>query len=277
MITLSLLLYPLLSIAYFLAGMRQVALCIVLARLINGVAYSLYAVGEKTIARIYASHTVSSNIGFMESLGNMLWIAGALIGVVWVKTAGISIHSILLLIAPTSLLALFYIRKLPAQKISPDKTHKSYHYQDIRNNIICLPKKLRMYGYIYTVRSAFSSLLWLIIPLYIYLDTNDIYLVVISGVLMSIPSLFSYQVGKIADRQSASSIWRSFLLIGVLFLSFIMIPWYAGKLCVLFILAMLFVFMSLMLDNLSNRFVPPQHCGRAEATFEVFAACGSIV
>lgn len=35
--------------------------------------------------------------------------------------------------------------------------------------------------------------------------------------------------------------------------------------------------MSLMLDNLSNRFVHPSQYGRMEATFEVFAACGSIV
>lgn len=89
MLTISLLLYPLLSIAYFLAGMWQAALCIVLARLINGVSVSLYSVGEKTLARSYATDTVSSNIGFIESLGNMLWIAGALIGVVRLKTTGI--------------------------------------------------------------------------------------------------------------------------------------------------------------------------------------------
>ncbi|MBP6910878.1 hypothetical protein KBC03_04795, partial [Patescibacteria group bacterium] len=152
-------------------------------------------------------------------------------------------HRLLLLIAPTSLIALYFIRKLPKEKITLNPHSKAHHYKDIRRNIKNMPRKLRTYGFIYSARSAFNSLLWLIIPLYIFADTNNIYLVVISGVLMSIPSLFSYQIGKIADKQNSSAIRHSFVMIGVLFLSFIMMPWYPGKLIILFVLAVLFVFL----------------------------------
>lgn len=277
LLTISLLMYPFLSISYFLAWIFHVTMFIVLARWINGISMSLYGVGEKTIARIYASKTVSSNIGFMEGLGNMLWIAAALIGVVRVQMGGASIHMLLLLIAPTSLIALYFIRKLPKEKIELNPHSKAHHYKDIRRHLKNMPKKLRTYGFIYAARNAFNSLLRLIIPLYIFADTNNIYLVVISGVLMSIPSLFSYQIGKIADRQNSSAIRHSFVLIGVLFLSFIIMPRYPGKLAILFILAVLFVFLGLTIDNLSNRFVPPHQYGRVEATFEIFAAFGSII
>lgn len=277
LLTVSLLLYPFLSFSYFLAGFMWLALFIVIARLINGLSYSLYHVGEKTVARTYASTAVSSNIWFVESLGNMLWVAAALIGVVWIKTTWIPLSYPLLMIAPTSLIGLYFIRKLPKEKIWLHPHSKVHHYKDIRTNIKNLPKKLKIYGLIYSTRSAFNSLLWLIIPLYIYIDTADIYLVVISGVIMTVPSLFAYQLWKIADKQSFSAVRWSFVMIGILFLSFIMIPWYAGKLIVLFILALLFVFLGLVIDNLSNRFIPPHECGRVEATFEIFASCGAIV
>lgn len=277
LMTISLLLYPLVSLSYFFAGVFGIVLFIVLARWINGVSVSLYSVGEKTVARTYASRNVSSNIGYMESFANLLWMCAALIGVAWIDTQHVAPFYLLLLIAPTALIALYFIRKLPSKKITPDEWSHTWHYHDIWNHIKNLPKKLRAYGSIYTANSAFSSLLWLIVPLYIYVDTANIYLVVISGVIMALPSLFSYYLGKVADRQPISSIWWSFVLMGVFFLSFIIIPWYVGKLLILFILAVLFVFVGLMVDNLSNAVVLPNEYGKIEATFETFAKTGAII
>lgn len=124
----------------------------------------------------------------------MLWIVAALLGVVRIGTTGIPSYYLLLLIAPTSLIGLYFISKLPKGKARPEIGSKVHHYKDIWMNIKKMPKKLKAYGFIYTCRSAFSALLRLIIPLYIYLDTNNIYLVVISGVLMTIPNLFSYHL-----------------------------------------------------------------------------------
>ncbi len=273
----SLFLYPLLALSYFFAWIWQVTFFLILAKWINGISFSLYAVGEKTVARTYASNSVGSNIGFMESMANMVWITAALIGVVRINMTWIPSYYLLLLIAPTSLIGLYFIDRLPTKKITHEKGSQAYHYQDIRRNLKNLPSKLKTYGWIYTVRSAFSSLLWLVMPLYIYFDTNNIYLVVISGVIMSIPSLFSYQLGKIADKQGTSALWKAFILVGLLFLSFVIIPWYPAKLLILFVLAMLFVFLSLMLDGLSNSLVKPTEYGKVEATFEIFAQIGAVV
>ena len=111
----SLIIYPLVGISYFLAGLWGMAIFIVIARVINGFNWELENVGIDTYyRRVINSKVIASSFGYLETWSHVAWITGALIGMVLVLF--MPIHYLLLGIAPFAVIAYFVALRAPTSQ-----------------------------------------------------------------------------------------------------------------------------------------------------------------
>lgn len=130
LILLSLVLYPLVGVGYFLAGVLAAGVFIVLARIINGLTWELENVGVETYYRRASHHSkIATSFGYLDTWSNGVWIIAALIGMGLVSI--VPVHYLFLGISPFAIVAYFVARKAPSDAISGRHVskHCSVHIQ----------------------------------------------------------------------------------------------------------------------------------------------------
>lgn len=281
LLIIALFLYPIIWLSYFTAGLTQLAVFVVVARIINGVTWSFYKIGEKTFMRKYAPQgELSSRMGVLMSIGDFVWMIGVMLGGLILYYTNIPLFYLFLFIVPTALIALIPVRNLPSAHVWDHEEEQRWFldsYLHVWKNFLASTKELKFYSLLYFVVSILSSMVSLMIPLLIYIDTSNILLTIVSGLIINAPSLFSYSLWKIADKRWKKWLAVSFILLAILFVWYIFMPWYIWKLAILFGVWVIFVFLEVLIDWQSNNHISDGHYGKTESIFHTMSSAGDII
>lgn len=111
-----LVIYPFIAISYYLAGAYGLVVFVLIARVLNGVSFSLDSVGRRTYMRRLSHKNVGELFGYYDTVSSFWWIVAGAVGLILIKF--IEIHVLLLAIIPTVLVAIVIVSFVPAERVS---------------------------------------------------------------------------------------------------------------------------------------------------------------
>jgi MFS family permease len=271
-------LYLFCGLAYFLAGITGVVVFIVLARGINGVAYALDAVGRDTCIR---RHTTASKLatvfGYLNTVANFWWIAASLFGILLVKY--FSITSLLFLITPTALISigiLMKFRKKKNEKIGIPERAKvplSSFFKEMKLWNIRL-KSLLLFNFFISFTGA---IIIFFLPIQAYIKGEGFSFIILMGIVMTLPTLFDWQLGKLFDGKGVKIFTQSLFLFSALIFSLVFFSQYAWQLVVLFVVNLIIQLLSLGANEMVTVHAEPEHFGRVDGIMQSISDIGSML
>jgi MFS family permease len=275
----SLILYPIVGVSYFLAGLLGLAIYIVIARVANGVTWELENVGVETYYRrtINQEH-IASSFGYIETWSHVAWITAALVGMVLVQF--MAIYWLLFLIAPFAIIAYFVALKAPKDSPRADNRAKLsfFHtYKKAMSEWRTWDSKLWMVSILILFSSILSALMYFFIPIDAYLTGANLPMVVLITVFGSVPALLSYQLGRLADVQNKYKL----IALGLLFTAVIVVglaifPQYWFKLLAVFLLGIALELFYVAQSALITTLGPSETYGRRGSAFEAVITIGDL-
>ncbi len=267
----SLLLYPFISISYFSAGVFGVIAFIVCARIINGVAYALDGVGRATYVRTHAKpENIATSFGYMDSLANFWWLVAIFISAILVRY--IPIHYLFLMIAPTSLIAIYFVRKLPDGLTASSLTKEARlsvfgSYGSFFKTIISWGRNVRWLAVFYLFIDITATVGEFFIPIYAFTQHQSLWQIVLLTGFAAFPALFSSPLGLIADKYKHTIFWTcGFLTVFLFLLAFI--PIFPAQLVLVFLIGSCLQLLGLSVDREITLAVPKEHIGTLSGAFE---------
>jgi len=279
LIVVALLLYPLVGLSYFLAGVFGAAIFIVLARALNGFCWGLEDMGVSTYYRRMSSNkTIGTSFGYIDSWSNFGWIIAALIGMFLV--AFVPIHSLLLMISPFALIALFVALRAPKDTIRKSEDTKPFvmrSYKKIFDEWRSWDGHLWLLSTLVLFSSVIDALMWFFIPIDAYINGAKPEFVVLLMVVAAVPILFGYNLGKITDK--GNKYWL--IAIGLVATALIMggvalFPQYLIKLIASFLLGIVLELFSVIEKSLVTTLGPPETYGQRGGAFESVVTFGDL-
>ncbi|MDO8622449.1 MAG: MFS transporter, partial [bacterium] len=198
--------YPLVGFGYLLAGITGLAIFLVFARAANAIGWALESTGVDTYYRRMASRTsMNSSFGFIDTLAGSGWVIAALIGILLVPY--VPIHVLLFIVAPTSIIAGLIAARAPHDSPQPAKKPTGAHPMAQSYRLMLVEWKswngnLRLLGALSFFVGIIEALIWFFIPIDAYVEGTKLSLVILLTVVASIPPMFGYAIGKIADRRN---------------------------------------------------------------------------
>ncbi|HSU72489.1 MAG TPA: MFS transporter [Candidatus Binatia bacterium] len=275
-----LLLYPFISISYFLAGVSGFALFIVIARVLNGVGYAFDSVGRDTYFRAHTPpKSIASAFGYSNTVTHFCWIGAVLLSMLIVPF--VPLHWLFLAIIPTVIITIFMVLRL-----LPDHTEK---FKDgLRKAVsggvyIGLLREMRSWSTglqlsaVLTFFTGFiATLAEFFIPIYAYVQGASLPQVIFISVILNIPQLFGTWLGRIADRNHVKSLLAGLgcvcLLLAVLTFS----QGYLWQLVVVFGIGIVLELIDLAGDGITTHLAHPRHYGRISGAMEGLGDLGSV-
>lgn len=275
----SLILYPLVGLNYFLAGIFSLAVFIILARAVNGFTWELENVGVATYyRRVIARSNIATSFGYLDTWTNLAWIAAAMLGMFLISF--MPIHYLLLAIAPFSFIAYFVALKAP--KDSPISNGESHH-----SSIFTYGKSIGAWrtwtlhfwllGFIIFFSSIINALISFFIPITAYLAGANLPMVVLLGIFGSLPALSGYVLGLIADRRNRYVLiaFSLFFVAGIaVWLAVIHAYWL--KLSAVFLLGIILELLCVVQSSLITTLGPANTYGKRGSAFESISILGDL-
>lgn len=236
-----LLAYPLVGLGYFLAGVTGVAAFIILARGINGITWALEGTGIDTYYRRTTNRAcLSSSFGYIETWANLGWIGAALAGIFLIEY--VPIHWLLLMVAPFALFALPIALKAPAD--SPRMGQSPFSglalYAAAFGELRGWNIHLHALAVLVLFMGAVATMVGFFIPIDAYVAGADLKMVILLGIVATVPMLFGYPLGRFADRYN-KYVLLAFALIAtaLIMVALALFPQYWVKLVASFLLGVL--------------------------------------
>ena len=237
-ILLGLMFYPFIGLSYFIAGVTSMVLFVIIARIMNGLAYALDLTGRNTYFRRHSSfQNASAVFGYFETVTNFWWMA-AMITSIWLLSF-VKIHVLFLLLIPTVSVAIFMILKLKPEK--EEKINDAIsnifnfsYFTKIFSEIKKWNKSLKTITAATFLLAFIDTIIEFIIPIYMYKNGASIQYVIFIAVLLTIPNLFSFYLGKFLDKKREFGIGLGVALIAILLLSFPFVNFKLLQILVLF-------------------------------------------
>ena len=275
----SLILYPIVGISYFFAGIFGLALYIVIARIANGVTWELENVGIETYyRRMINSDHIAASFGYIETWSHVAWVGAALAGMILVHF--MPIYYLLFLIAPFAIVA--YVIALKAPKDSPKIDSKPklsfvHTYAKAISEWRTWDSKLWMVSVLILFSSVLSALMYFFIPIDAYLAGANLSMVVLITVFGSIPALLSYKLGRLADVQNKYKL----IALGLFFTTIVVLglaifPQYWFKLLAMFLLGIVLELFYVAQSALITTLGPAETYGRRGSAFESVITLGDL-
>jgi len=274
----ALLMYPLVSLGYFFAGVTGIVLFIVIARAANGIAYSLDAVGRNTYIRRHTPSTViSSAFGYFETLTNTWWIVAVLCSLLLVKF--LPIHWIFLAIIPTALAALPIVLRLKTEpKVERKTVSAKNFYRELWREVKQWKTGLRAMSVFAFFIGLFSTVSSFFIPIYVYSQGASLQRVILVTAALAVPAVFGSPLGRLADRIRSSAIFYSLVALVVLFFVLIFVDAYAVQLAVAFCIGVALELAQLTCDGMATCMVDhPTRFGKLSSAFQGIGTAGELI
>lgn len=276
----ALILYPLVGISYFLAGVFGAAVFVVLARAMNGFTWSLENVGIETYYRRAVHHSkIAASLGFLDTWSNAAWIGAAAAGMLLVSF--IPVHYLLLGISPFALIA--YLVATRAQKDSghalPEgKKRRFIHsYRGTLTEWRSWDSRLRLLSALVLFSSIINAIIDFFLPIDAYLAGANLPMVVLLAIFAAVPSLFGYRLGRLVDARSKFGLISLGLATVALVMSGIVIfPQFAFKLAAVFIMGIVLELFSMVKGSLVTTLGPAATYGVRGSAFESIITFGDL-
>ncbi|HEU5114295.1 MAG TPA: MFS transporter [Candidatus Paceibacterota bacterium] len=274
LILISLLFYPLVGVSYFFAGAFGLAIFVVIARVANGFTWELENIGIETYYRrtVDKSH-VATSFGYVDTWAHVAWIGASLAGMVLV--AFIPIYGLLFAIAPFSVIAYFLAVKAPADlpKGKDENSAKKSTFLGSYGSAIAewrtWNRHLQLLSALVLLSSMVNSLMYFFLPIDAYLDGANLPMVVLITVFGSIPALFGYKLGKLADAGNKYSLISGGLVgIAAIAVGLIVFPQYWFKLVAIFLLGVILELFYVIESSLVTTLGPRETYGIRGSVFE---------
>lgn len=213
-------LYFLIAINYYFAGALAMAIFVVIARALNGLAWPLTCVSRESYICKYTPHRYMARaFGFFDTLGVMTWIVAVCLSLFLVNK--LAIHQLLLLIAPAALISIIIAFFLPndtkLKKIKPIRFNLR-PYQETIKEILRWPVKLRALILSSFLISFVSGAFFFFIPIEVWKEESSLQQVIILAIFYSLPEACGNLLGWVIDRVKVnrSLIFSLFGLIAVI-------------------------------------------------------------
>lgn len=286
LVLLSLLLYPLVGVSFFLAGVFGMAIFIVIARLINGFTWELENVGIETYyRRVVNFRRIGESFGFIETWSHIAWIAAALIGLTVVTV--VPVHYLLFMVAPFSIIAYIIASHAPKDAVNGghsaavDGKHgfsllRSYGaaFREFRT----WNTHLWLLGVLVFFSSVIQALVFLYIPIDAYMEGANLPMVALVAIFGSIPATFGYQIGKFADKRNKFA-----LIVGgiaasaVVSVGLVLFSTYWFKLAAMFLMGIILELFYVVQSSLVTVLGPADRYGERGSALESLNVTSDIV
>ena len=281
LILVSLLLYPVVGISYFLAGSLGAAVLIVLARAVNGFTWELENVGIETYyRRITHRGKLATSFGFLDTWSNAGWICAALVGMSVVSF--IPIQNLLLGISPFALIAYLVVLRAPKDLVTRSYTARKHSIIGLYRRILIewrsWNSQLRLLSRLVLFSSFVTALTDFFLPIDAYLQGANLPMVVLLAIFGSMPSLFGIQLGRIADTHDKNRLVAfGLLVVAAVALGNIAFPFYWFKLVTVFILGIMVELFSVVKSSLVTTLGPAESYGIRGSAFETIVTVGDLL
>ncbi|MEK7570180.1 MAG: MFS transporter [Patescibacteria group bacterium] len=280
LILFALALYPLVGISYFLAGAFGIGVFIIFARVINGVTWGVEDMAVDTYYRRVAQRrNLGSSFGYIDTWSNFGWIVAAFLGMLLVPY--VSIHYLLLIVTPTSLIALWIALRIPRDSVArPKKFRFAFFasYKKLWDEWRSWDRHLWLLCILVLFTGLIEALMWFFIPIDAYVEGAAPALVVLLTITATIPSLFGYALGKIADHENKHRLVAFGLaIVAVVVLGLAAFPSYAFKLAASFFLGILLEQFSVIQRSLVTTLGSASLYGQRGGAFASVATIGGLI
>jgi MFS family permease len=280
LIALSLALYPLVGLSYFLAGALGLVVFVVLARLTNGVLYSLDYVGRETYFRRHVEKArLATVLGYFDSIANLWWIVAALMSLALIRYVSISV--LLLMIAPTSILSLIVVLRLrkndPELTPRPSRSKLSGSYgaavREIQSWSLTL-KGLAVFNFFIALAGTVTAVF---LPIEAHLEGASLVQVILIGVFFAVPPLLGWFLGRWFDLKGQSIFPYGLFAFAILLGSLGFMDTYIWKLFAALGVGVILELLTLGSGELVTVCALPEHFGRVGGIIEGVSDLGGLV
>lgn len=278
---LGIVLYPFVGFSYFWAGVTGSALFIVIGRFLNGAGYALDSIGRSTYFR---KHSPTSNIatafGYFDTITTFFWVVCVFVSIILIRH--FEIHQLFLVIIPTSLIALYMIfrlkRDIPSgvvagvRKVWRDGVVSNF-VQEVRG----WSSSLRLIGFLTFLLGFVGIATSFSIPLAVYADSGNLVQVIVIGAVAALPSVFSFPLGKIADKWRMQSVYAGFVIAVISLGLLALFPVFWVQLVLAFLLSIGLNLTSLAFDGIATLNTNPEHYGRMSSVLANSGSVGELI
>jgi MFS family permease len=280
LILVGLVIYLFIGSAYFFAGVTGLVILVVIARFLNGISLSLDALGRETYVRRHTPREkIATVFGYFDTITSFWWIMAALAGAVLVKF--FSIHALLFLVTPTSLIAFFMIWRF--RKNSGEEGPKAGErglksaYSEILRELGVWNWKLRSVAMFNFFIAFASAVVGFFLPIEAYVQGADLSRTILLGVVFVIPTLLGWTLGKYFDRKGSAVFLYGFIVLGILFGLLGFFDSYAVKILVAFGVGVVLELLSVGSNELITAYANPEHFGRVGGVMRSIADFGGMI
>lgn len=277
LILIGLCMYFFIGAGYLLAGMTGLVIFIIFARLANGTAFAFDSIGRSAYLR---RHTPTAKIatvfGYIDTVSNFWWILAALAGMILINYA--SIATLLFLITPTSIVAFLIIwkfRKTESEPVYPIIAKEEHPAEATR----------LLSGWNWTLKSLIilnffisgaAAIIIFFLPIAVYKEGASLSMVILFGIIATIPSLFGWKLGTWFDAKGPKSFIYGLALFAVLIFSIPFFGGYAWKLVVVFLVGLIIEFLFVGNSELVTMHSRPEHFGQVDGVMRSISNIGAM-
>jgi len=275
-----LILYPLVGISYFFAGVFGAALFVVLARAINGFTWSLENVGTETYFRRAIHHSnIATSFGALDTWSNAAWICAAAAGMILVSY--IPVHYLLLGISPFALIAFLVASRAPKDlQYSVDRSERRSFIRSYGRAITewrSWDARLRLLSALVLFTSVISAIIDFFLPIDAYLSGANLPMVVLLAIFAAAPSLFGYKLGRLVDtRNKYRLIAYGLAIIAIVMSGIVIFPQFYVKLAAVFIMGIVLELFNVAKGSLVTTLGPAATYGIRGSAFESIVTFGDL-
>jgi len=268
--------YVFVGLGYYWAGVSGMILFVILTRGLNGVSASIDQIArESYIIRHSAKKDESKIFGRFDRIANSWWIVGIILGLFLIKY--FEIHELLLMIAPTSLIAFFIIGFFLEEKPLRKKRNLENPYLKMLREVRNFNGNLRKLAVLTFFFGAMSTIVYYFAPSVAYAAGNSLVSSSILVLAYALPLIFSERLGKIADKTQYRGYYLSLASLIFVLLVLAFSPNYY-----LLLISMFFAGATFEFSGLTNRGFLARNCemdliGETDAAMAGIAAFGAIL
>ncbi len=274
--------YPFIGFAYFWAGATGAVIFVVIARLLNGVGYAFDSVGRSTyIRRHSASESIGRIFGYFDAVTSIFWIVCVVASIFLVNY--FAIHSLFLVILPTSIICLFMFLTLNRDpgyvgaKAGIKNVFNDGVFYSLWNEIKSWSPGVRLISLATFFMGFVSVVAGFVIPLDAYTNGASITWVILIGAATALPSVCSAYVGALADRNRSKAVMCGMSALVFCLVCLIFIKGVIASVVLAFGLSLALNLVSFAFDGITTTIVTKEHLGRVSGLLSVSWCLGEIV
>jgi MFS family permease len=277
LILIGLFIYFFIGASYFLAGTTGLVIFIIFARFANGVGYALDSVGRATYFRRHSPpEKMATVFGYFDTIADFWWIVAALLGIVLIKY--FSIGTLLFLITPTSVISFLIIwkfRKNEKELVHPVASDEASlrALSGVKNWSRTLKSLILLNFFV----SGAAAVIVFFLPIEAYTEGANLGMVVLFGIVTTLPTLFGWELGKWFDIKGTSFFTYGLILFTVLVFSIPFFSGYLWKLVVTFLIGLIVEFISVGNNELVTIHSSPEHFGQVDGIMRSISNIGAMV